>query len=273
MDTSLISLQTVELVSLLTGQRLRKEDITPPVLFLAGLVTVLLGVIHADGTVSAEEIQRLRATLTELIPANNSLRPLVMLMVKGVEEQQIYKKIQALLALTACFSEEEKLLLISFGYQMSAAGGTIEEREKEYLTIIANRLGIAGRFLTVLEASFSSQAIRDTTALAEVHSLLAPARFQSLDSMFVRAASHISQHLPAKPKQGKIQKHSVSSYQELKKFKEYRQQLDAVCGKLGLTLRDGSDRNVLSPNLTEEVAKISRKLESQRFRVGCCRRV
>jgi hypothetical protein len=45
MDTSLISPQTVELVSLLTGQRLRKEDITPPVLFLAGLVTVLLGVI------------------------------------------------------------------------------------------------------------------------------------------------------------------------------------------------------------------------------------
>jgi predicted GTPase len=64
------------------------------------------------------------------------------------------------------------------------------------------------------------------------------------------------------------QKQSVSSYQELKKFQEYRQQLDAVCEKLGLTLRDGSDRNVLSPNLTEEVTKVSRKLESQRFRVA-----
>lgn len=112
MDTSLISHQTVELVSLLTGQKLRKEDITPPVLFLAGLVTVLLGVIHADGTVDAEEIQHLRTTLTELIPANNSLRQLAMLMAKGVREHKIYKKLPELLALTACFSEEERLLLI-----------------------------------------------------------------------------------------------------------------------------------------------------------------
>ena len=268
MDTSLISWQTVELVSLLTGQKLRKEDITPPLLFLAALVTVLLGVIHADGTVSAEEKQRLRTTFAELIPANNSLGQFVRPMVKSVQDRQVYNKVTALLALTACFSEEEKLLLISFGYQMSAADGTIDDREKEYLQNIANRLGIDGRYLTVLEASFSDRAIRDTVALAEVHSLLDPAQFQALDSMFVRAASHILQQLPAKPKQQKNRKHSVSSYQELKKFQEYRQQLQAVCRKLSLTLRDDSDRNVLSPNLTEEVTKISRKLESQCFRVA-----
>ncbi len=268
MDTSVISPQTVELISRLTGQNLRKEDITPPVLFLAGLVTVLLGVIHADGTVSAEETQRLRTTFTELIPANNYLRPLVMPMVKSVREQQVYKKLTALLALTACFSEEEKLLLISFGYQMSAADGTIDKREKEYLTIVANKLGIPGRFLTVLEASFSSQAISDTAALTELHSLLDPAQFQSLDSMFVRAASHIIGHLPAKPKHKKNQKQSVSSYQELKKFQDYRQQLNALCEKLGLTLQNGIDRNVLSPTLAEEITKVSQRLQSPCFRVA-----
>jgi len=268
MDTSLISPKTVELVSRLTGQRLRQEDISPPVLFLGGLVTVLLGVIYADGTVGAEETQRLRATLTALIPANNSLRQLVMAMVKGVRDQQVYKKLTELLALTSCFSEEEKLLLISFGYQMSAADGTIDKREKEYLKIIANRLGIEARFLTVLEASFSSQAISDTAVLAEVHSLLDPAQFQSLDSLFVRAASHIIEHLPEKPKQQKNQKHSVSSYQELQKFQEYLKQLDTVCGKLHLIMLDGSDRSVFSRTLTEEVTKISRNLQSQRFRVA-----
>ena len=268
MDTSLISSQTVELVSRLTGQRLRREDISPPILFLAGLITVLLGVIYADGTVGAEEIQHLRTTLTELIPANNSLRQLAMLMAKGVREHKIYDKLPALPMLTACFSEEEKLLLISFGYQMSAANGTIEEPEKEYLTIAANRLGVDARYLTVLEASFSSRAIADTAALAEVHRLLDPAQFQSLDAMFVRAASHIIGHLPAKPKHKTNQKQSVSSYQKLKKFQEYRQQLDAVCGKLGLTLRDGSDRNVLSPTLAEEVTKVSQRLQSPCFRVA-----
>ena len=268
MDTSLISSQTVELVSQMTGQRLRREDISPPILFLAGLITVLLGVIYADGMVGAEEIQHLRTTLTELIPPNNSLRQLAMLMAKGVREYKIYDKLLKLLALTACFSEEEKLLLISFGYQMSAPDGSMDDREKQYLTLIADRLGVNARYLTVLEASFSSRAIVDTAALAEVHRLLDPAQFQSLDSMFVRAASHIIGHLPAKPKHKTTQNKSVSSYQELKKFQEYRQQLNTVCGKLGLTLQDGIDRNVLSPTLIEEVTKVSQRLQSPCFRLA-----
>jgi uncharacterized tellurite resistance protein B-like protein len=268
MDTSLISSQTVEVVSRLAGEKLRKEDINPPILFLAALITLLLGVIYADGTFGTQEKQQLATTLRELIPANNSLQKLALPMVKSVTQHQVYNKFPVLLALTACFSEEEKLLLISFGYQMSAADGTMDESEKGYLKNIANKLGIDRRYLTVLEASFSDRAISDTAALAEVHSLLDPAQFQSLDSMFVRAASHIIEHLPAKPKQKTNQKHSVSSYQELKKFQDYRKQLNAVCHPLYSTLRDGIDRNVLSPNLTEEVTKISRKLESQCFRVA-----
>jgi uncharacterized tellurite resistance protein B-like protein/GTPase SAR1 family protein len=268
MDTSLINSQTVEVVSRLAGQKLRKEDINPPILFLAALITVLLGVINADGTFGVQEKQQLATTLRELIPANNSLQKLLMPMVKSVTQHQAYNKFPVLLALTACFSEEEKLLLISFGYQMSIADGSMDEIEKQYLKNIADRLGINGRYLTVLEASFSARSIEDTADLEKVRSLLDPAQFQSLDSMFVRAASHILQHLPAKPKQQKNQKHSVSSYQELKKFQESRKQLNAVCQPLYSTLQDGSDRNVLSPNLTEEVTKISRKLESQRFRVA-----
>ena len=53
----------------------------------------------------------------------------------------------------------------------------------------------------------------------------------------------------------------------MEKFQQYRQELNAVCSRLYLTLRDGSDRNVLSPTLTAEVTKMSRKLQSQRFRV------
>jgi len=268
MNTSLISSQTVELISLLTRQKLRKEDISPPMLFLAGLVTVLVGVIYADGTVGAEETQRLSTTMTALIPANNSLRQLVKPMVKAVRYQEVYKKMHELLALTSCFSEEEKLLLISFGYQMSAADGTMDDREKGYLILIGNTLEIDSRYLAVLEASFSSQAISDTAALAEVHSLLDPAGFQSLDSLFVRAASHIIEYLPEKPKQQSNPKHSVSSYQELQKFQEYQKQLDRVCGQLHLTLLEGSDRSVFSRTLTEEVTKISRNLQSQRFRVA-----
>jgi len=267
MNKSLITPQTVELVSRLTGKKLSKEDIDPPIVFLAALVTVLLGVIYADDTVSAEETQQMRTTLAELIPANNSLRQLVMLMVKGVKEDQFYKNWRELLALTACFAESEKLLLISFGYQMSAADGTIDNREKQYLKFIANRLGIDERYLTVLEASFSRQSISDTAALGEVYLLLDPAQFQSLDSLFVRAASHIIQHLPAKPKSQINQKVLVSSYQDLKKFQEYRQQLNVVCDRLNQILTNGHERAVLTDDLAGKIKETSDKLQSQCFRV------
>jgi GTPase SAR1 family protein len=191
-----------------------------------------------------------------------------MLMVKGVKENQFYKNLPEFLALTACFSDSEKLLLISFGYQMSAADGTIDKREKEYLKIIAKRLGVDEQYLTILEASFSRQAISDTTALSEIHLLLDPAQFQSLDSLFVRAASHIIEHLPAKPKPQTNQKHLVSSYQELKKFQEYRQQLKGVCARLNQILTDGQERAVLTDDLAGKIKETSHKLQSPCFRVA-----
>ncbi|MDK2411729.1 hypothetical protein QHH11_04850 [Aphanizomenon sp. PH219] len=44
MDTSRVTSETVDLLSRITGQKLSQRDITPQVLFLAGLVTVLMGV-------------------------------------------------------------------------------------------------------------------------------------------------------------------------------------------------------------------------------------
>ncbi|WP_292779716.1 hypothetical protein [Nostoc sp. NMS9] len=55
MDTSLVSSQAVELLSQITGQKLTLKNLTPPVIFLANLVTVLLGVIFVDGTVAESE--------------------------------------------------------------------------------------------------------------------------------------------------------------------------------------------------------------------------
>ncbi|MEZ2279121.1 MAG: dynamin family protein [Microcoleus sp.] len=54
----------------------------------------------------------------------------------------------------------------------------------------------------------------------------------------------------------------------MKKFQEYRQQLNDVCKTLSSSLRDGSDRNVLSPTLAEEVTKVSQRLQSPCFRVA-----
>ena len=142
MEISLIGTEAVELLSRITGQKLSQRDITPPVIFMAALVTVLLGVMFVDGTITEEEKQRWQKTINRFIPPEGNVRQLTQLLSKGIRQNQVYKKLNELLTLTAPLSESEKLLLIGFGYEMSAADGDMDTREKKYIEAIANRLGI-----------------------------------------------------------------------------------------------------------------------------------
>jgi len=198
MDTSLVSSEAVELLSSITGEQLRQRDLTPTMLFIAALVTVLLGLIYADGTVEDEEKQWLQETLEQFVPSDNNVRRLTHLMFKGVIKNQVYAKTNQLRTLTASLSKPEKLLLLGFCYQMSVAHSTIDYREQRYLEAIAKRLGIERRHLTVLECQFNEQATLEAAALAEVHELLNPSQFYLLDDMFVLAASDILAALPNK---------------------------------------------------------------------------
>ena len=152
MDTSLVKAETVELLSRITGQKLNQEDITPPVIFLAALVTVLLGVIFADNQVTDEEKQRLQVTINKFIPTEGNIRELTKVMFREVSKDlDFYKKPTQLVKLTGSFSKSEKLLLISFGYEIAAADGSIDPTEKKYLEVIADWLGIKNSHLSLLD--------------------------------------------------------------------------------------------------------------------------
>ncbi|WP_193197036.1 dynamin family protein [Nostoc sp. MG11] len=268
MDTSLVNSQTVELLSQITGQKLTQKNLTPPVIFLANLVTVLLGVIFVDGTVAESEKQRLLTTLYRFSNPESDVRKLTHLMIKGVKENQVYKQVNSLLVLAAPLSESEKLLLISFGYQMSAADGEIDPHEKKYLEIVAKHLGIQSQHLAVLEAGFTHQQNAETIPLNEVHFLLDPARFQELDTIFVKAASDILMSLPAKAEHKITKPPRKVSYGELKKFQEYRKQLDNYCYQLSQIIQDCTNRGFLPHTLIEELGEVSQKVQSQRFRLS-----
>lgn len=267
MDTALIGAETVDLLSRITGQKLSQRHLTPPVIFLVALVTVLLGVIYIDGVATDEEKQRLQRTLSRLIPAGG-MRQLAQLMVKGVGQQQVYRKTSELMALMAPLSRSQRLLVVGFGYQMSAADGDMDAREKKYLQVIADRLGIDPRYLAVLEASFSHQGGIDSTALNEVQSLLDPARFHELDTIFVKAASDMVAILPAKSEPQTTQNKLSSSYEQLKEFQKSRRQLDNLCYQLYRIIKDCADDQFLPQTLPSEIGKISHKLQSQRFRLA-----
>jgi uncharacterized tellurite resistance protein B-like protein/GTPase SAR1 family protein len=268
MNTALVTSEVVALFSRITGQKLSQKTLTPSVIFLAALVTVLLGVMLADGTVTDEEKQRWQKSINKFISPEGNVRQLTQLLSKGVRQNQVYKRLNDLQTLTAPLSESERLLLIGFGYEMSAADGVMDAREKKYLEVIANRLGINPRHLAVLEAGFTHQGTVEPSALDEVQSLLNPARFHELDSVFVKAASDMLATLPAKPEHKGTQAHRASSYQQLKEFQKYRKQLDNLCNQVFQIIQDCADSGFLPETLTEEIGKASQKLQSQRFRLA-----
>lgn len=198
MDTKLNS-EAVELLSRMTGKTLTQQEINSSLVFQAALVSVLLGVILADKTVTDQEKQKLQALLNQLASPGSDKRQLLQTLLKGVQQHQVYRKENELLALTAPLSESERLLLISFGYQISASDGDMDSREKAYLQMIASRLGVKTQYLAILEAAFRGQGVVEPEALDEVYSLLDPAKFQTLDPVFANAANSILANLPAKP--------------------------------------------------------------------------
>jgi uncharacterized tellurite resistance protein B-like protein len=145
MDTTLISTEVVELLSRISRQKLREQDITPLVVFVTALIAILRGVMIIDRTIAVEEEERLQKTLKAFAAGDPHRIELIQRLVKGVSKQQVYFNPTELLTLTAFFSESEKLLLIGSGYEMSAVDGHIDLREQMYLQSIANRLALDPR--------------------------------------------------------------------------------------------------------------------------------
>jgi uncharacterized tellurite resistance protein B-like protein/GTPase SAR1 family protein len=267
MDTSLVNPQIVDLLSRISGQKLTQRELTPPVIFLANLVTILLGIIFVDGIVAESEKQRLLTTLYRFSTPESDVRRLTHLMIKGIKENHIYKNLNDLLTVSIPLSDSEKFLLIGFGYEMSAADGEMDFREKQYLEIVAQKLGINQKYLAILEAGFTNQNIVDSIALDEVRFLLDPSQFHNLDLMFVKAASDMLATLPAKP-ENKVIKRTKKSYDELKQFQKHQKELDCFCFRLFQILQDCQERGFLAYTLIDEVGKVSKQLQSQSFRLA-----
>jgi hypothetical protein len=191
MDITLISTEVVELLSRISRQKLREQDITPLVVFLTALISILRGVMIIDRTITVQEEERLQKTLKAFASGDRDRIELIQRIVKGVSKQQVYFNPTELLTLTGLFSDSEKLLLIGFGYEMSAVDGYIDLREQMYLQSIGQRLGIDARHIAVIDALFTKEGSIDPEAFGEVQLLLSPTEFESSDPVFAKAAKHL----------------------------------------------------------------------------------
>lgn len=267
MAISLVGLETVDLVSRITGQKLSQRDLTPPVIFIAGLVTVLLGVIFVGGTVAEPEKQKLLATLYRFSTPESDVRRLTHLMIKGVKTNQLYKASEELVSLTASLTKSQQLLLMSLGYEMSATDGQMDYRKKSYLKNVAKRLGVNPQHLAVLETAFTHQEKFAPTALEEVHFLLDPVHFHEIDPIFVKAARDILVALPAKDKV-KTEQLGIISYEKLKEFQQSSKKIDDFCCQIYQIIQQCNEQFFLSYTLLSDITDVSEKNRSKIFRIA-----
>ncbi|MBD2070292.1 dynamin family protein [Leptolyngbya sp. FACHB-671] len=261
-------LDTVQLLSRITGKEFQQRHLTPRITFLAALATVLIGVTYADNQATDGEKLRLQKILNQFIPARSGISQLVKLMIQGVRQHRTYAKSSEITKLTRYLSESEKLLLIAFGYEIAIADGSVDSVEQRYVQAIAKCMEVQPRHLAVIEAGLTKQEAVDPDALSEVQNLLDPTRFQAIDPIFANAASYILSSLPTKSNHRKSQQTSSLSYKELEKFQKQRQQLLDVVSQLSQIIHSCEEHNVLPQNIESELAKLLQKLESQRFRLA-----
>lgn len=191
MNTALVDLDGIALISKMTGQNIEHKTLNPLLIFLAALVTILLGVTAMDGVIADEEEQHLQILLDALIPPNHPVYPRLQQMIQQVEEQHLYLDPQNLQTLITPFSESERLLLLGMGYEMAAADGEVDFRERLYLQAIAQRLALAPEYQLILEAGFTGSRRFDAIALKQVQTLLNPHQFEALDVVCINFAHSV----------------------------------------------------------------------------------
>ncbi|MEE3718177.1 dynamin family protein [Tumidithrix elongata RA019] len=275
MNTQLIGNQAVQVLSQLTRQNLLITDITPQVVFMTNLITLSMGVAHADQKVTEDEVNHLRDTLNKLNLSNRKTIELVLLILTGVKTSKLYSKIDDFLILLVPLSEAEKLLLFGLGYKIAMADSSLDDRERNYLRTLGNRLEIEPRHLDVLEYSFSGKQYIFTD-LEEVLTLIDPVRFRDLGTVFINAANNLIEALNKPPKvEEQLSQSTITSveprngeYRKLNDFKIWKQTFRKRVNHLSQLIDDSIQNSLLPITFREKAQNILQRLGSQRFRVA-----
>lgn len=275
MKTQLIGSQAVKLLSKLTGQDLTVHDITPQVVFMADLIALLKGVIHADAKVSEDEVAQFKATLGKLNLSSKQTVEVAKLLLSGIQKHRLHSDIDDFLILLVPLSEAEKLLLFGLGYRMAMADSILDASESKYLRDLGKRLEIESRYLDVLESSFGGKSY-NSQDFQEVCELVDPARFHDLGTVFVNAADDLLTTLNQLIKTEIREPQNVLSstdsvcgeYQKLQGFQIQKRSLIKRINHLSELIDGGIKESFLPVTFRDEIQSIKDKLESQRFRVA-----
>ena len=247
------------------------QHLTPRVMFLSSLTTVLVGVTYADGQLADEEIRYLQRVLSQFVAPDSASGQMISLMMNGVRKHRTYAHQGSLKCLTQTLSESEKLIILCFGCRLAAADGCTEDAEKRYLCQVAAAMSMPAKYVGALFLLTDGKPNQVDEAVAnELRCLIDPQRFQSIDKAIVKAASFLQAQLftQIKPVVSNSVVVTKPSYAKLEKFQGHQEQLSAICGELEQLLSVEGDISIFPAVLTEEVKQLAERVRSQKFRLA-----
>lgn len=276
-----------DMLQLALGEPIQDDEIDDSICFLAAIVLVLVGTIYVDGEIDDEEKQHFYRVLRQFFPKER-FGELTQKVVQGTLKHKLFRQTTAFQLCTESFSISERLLVVSFGYQISASDGEMHAKELKYLQKIGQLLNLEIRYLSIFERGFLGLPIEDQLSLQQVRHWLDPVRFQALDTVFVEAASFMEEHLPeissinalvntssnslislnleeAKQESASLTKTSELSFVA---FQDKRDRLIQIHQRLHDTLTDLYDRTLLPKPLLDDSEKVVQRLRSSTFRVA-----
>lgn len=255
------------LLSQVTGQGIKGEDVSHRLLFVSSLVILLVGVMYADNQVTESEKQRIKTLIGQFIPPNSRIGQLVKPILAGVQKQKTYTNSKTIAKLAEQLKTSEKLLIIGLCHEVAAVDGEIAEKEEKYINIISNILKVDIRYQPYLSRKTKDEVI-DNDLLSEINSLLDPHHFQDLDPAFMRAADLLRAELNPKAEVRGLGVERSISYEQLGEFQLHRNKLAGVTSELFELIRQGVEQDVLPVVLRDEAVKVLGRVNSQCFRLA-----
>lgn len=244
--------EIARLLSHVTEQEIKEEDISHRILFVSSLVILLMGVMYADNQVTESEKQGFKKIIGQFIPLNSRIGQLIKPIVSGVQKQKTYTNSNVITKLSEQLKASEKLLIIGLCHEVAASDDEVAEKEEKYIQIVAKIFGFDAKYLTIL-FGLSTDNVVESDVLNEVHTFLDPHHFQDLDPAFMAVADHLRAKLPQQPEveiEIETSKDNCTlTYEKLVEFQKVRGQLSKVAAEVLELVQQGTDQGVLSDTI------------------------
>lgn len=259
--------ELAELISQVTEQSVKADQVSHRLAFIMALSIPLVGVMYADNQITESEKEKIKSTLSQFIPPQSHIGKLIKPIFQGIQKQKTYAQKDIIEKFASQLTASEKLLIVGLCCELAGADEEIAEKEEKYIEILAKTLDVDVKYCSFFYNEVN-YAVENQEKCSEMLALLDPHHFQDLDPAFMRAAEILRTKLNPKETSNNSGTDLSVSYAKFNEFRQIREQLtQAASGVLDL-IQQSIEQELIPEILRDEAMQVLDKVQSQVFRIA-----